>query len=419
MSSREPMWYCHECHAEMRPLMVPDPHCASCNGTFVEKLENPQDDPREFAHAHDGFDDDALPANMEGFLAGLRALLRPQEPEHTGRPTSPHAPQRGPPDGIGRLGSGGGNGLTIQIQGSPDGRSRTMIIGGGGARRDGPGQGNQPPLLSEFLRGPQGRQDGGPGIAGPLMAQYLLTMLSNRPGHGMSDFFPFMGMPEGAESGRWGDYVFNQEALDQIITQIMENSNAGRPVPATEEIMAKLPREVLEEGSPLLEKDCAICKDQFKADAEDEDERIVVTLPCKHPFHEPCIMPWLKSSGTCPVCRYQLVPQPEHGAPGPGPPRESSSGRPTGSSGSPPGVFPAASSSTPSSPTQRPASPGGSSHNRSGSNGGGSSLLSSLFGSFGRGHQRNGSGDSAHGESSNRGSGPRDHVPGGWSDPVD
>lgn len=60
----------------------------------------------------------------------------------------------------------------------------------------------------------------------------------------------------------------------------------------------------LHEGlAPLLEKDCAVCKEQFKADAEDEDERIVVTLPCKHPFHEPCIMPWLKSSGTCPVCR--------------------------------------------------------------------------------------------------------------------
>jgi hypothetical protein len=34
-------------------------------------------------------------------------------------------------------------------------------------------------------------------------------------------------------------------ALDQVITQIMEHSNAHRPVPATEEIIEKLPREVL------------------------------------------------------------------------------------------------------------------------------------------------------------------------------
>lgn len=37
-------------------------------------------------------------------------------------------------------------------------------------------------------------------------------------------------------------------ALDQIITQIMENSNSHAPVPATEEIMDKLPRSILEEG---------------------------------------------------------------------------------------------------------------------------------------------------------------------------
>lgn len=56
--------------------------------------------------------------------------------------------------------------------------------------------------------------------------------------------------------------------------------------------------------APLLDKDCAVCKDQFKLDTEDTDELVIVTLPCHHSFHEPCIMPWLKSSGTCPVCRY-------------------------------------------------------------------------------------------------------------------
>lgn len=53
----------------------------------------------------------------------------------------------------------------------------------------------------------------------------------------------------------------------------------------------------------LLEKDCAICKEQFTLHPEDDGELIIVTLPCDHPFHEDCILPWLKSSGTCPVCR--------------------------------------------------------------------------------------------------------------------
>lgn len=56
-----------------------------------------------------------------------------------------------------------------------------------------------------------------------------------------------------------------------------------------------------------LEHDCAVCKEQFILGTEDPDEQIVITLPCNHPFHMPCILPWLKSSGTCPVCRYVLV----------------------------------------------------------------------------------------------------------------
>lgn len=53
---------------------------------------------------------------------------------------------------------------------------------------------------------------------------------------------------------------------------------------------------------------------------------MIITLPCKHPFHSPCILPWLKQNGTCPSCRYQLVPQPgstqnpnENSGTGPGP----------------------------------------------------------------------------------------------------
>jgi E3 ubiquitin-protein ligase RNF115/126 len=106
----------------------------------------------------------------------------------------------------------------------------------------------------------------------------------------------------------------------------MESTNSSRPVPATQEVVEHLPQEVLSANStyisirfsgptssllgPLLTKDCAVCKDQFQLETEDPEQQVVVTLPCKHPFHKDCILPWLKSSGTCPVCRYALVPQP-------------------------------------------------------------------------------------------------------------
>ncbi|CAA7264828.1 unnamed protein product [Cyclocybe aegerita] len=326
MSSRDPLWYCHECHAEMRPLMVPDPVCASCHGSFVEKMENPADDPRNFDNDDGGynFGPGTAPPGVDNFLMGLQSLLERgirNNPQRTSNSS-----------------------VTFELRG-PSG-ARTFRFGGAntlGGRPDSP---SEVPNMSAFLRsGPLEYPPPGPGgqdratINGSLMAQYLMALLGHRDP-------AFFGMPE---NGRMGDYVFSQDALDQIITQIMEGNNAHRPVPATDEIMAKLPREVLLEGSKTLGLDCAVCKDQFKLGTEDPDEQVVVTLPCKHSFHEPCIMPWLKSSGTCPVCRFALIPQPDQHPP-PNPGSASSSPRPNASAGP--------SSHASSNPDRRP-EPGG------------------------------------------------------------
>ncbi|KIJ22023.1 hypothetical protein PAXINDRAFT_124451 [Paxillus involutus ATCC 200175] len=304
MSSREPLWFCHECRAEMRPLMAPDPICASCRGSFVEKLENPADDPRQLQHhVGNGLDDTQdYPGAFDGFLRALRNDMdRGREP-FGARSRSPTVPRS--PDG-----ATGSTGFRFEVHSGPGGGARTFILGGPNALGRSPEQRERTvPTMSEFLRREndhdiRAHQD----ITGPLMAQYLLALLGREQTGRGDPFSELLGIPR---TGQLGDYVFNQEALDQIMTQLMENSTSGRPVPATEELINKLPKEVLTEGSPLLEKDCAVCKEQFKLVTEDPDELVVVTLPCKHPFHEGCIMPWLKSSGTCPVCRYALIAQP-------------------------------------------------------------------------------------------------------------
>lgn len=45
---------------------------------------------------------------------------------------------------------------------------------------------------------------------------------------------------------------------------------------------------------------CPICLKQC------EQDDIVNELPCKHFFHKDCILPWLKKTCSCPLCRREL-----------------------------------------------------------------------------------------------------------------
>ncbi|KAJ3828578.1 hypothetical protein F5880DRAFT_1608319 [Lentinula raphanica] len=378
MSSREPMWFCHQCNAEMRPLMVPDPICASCHGDFVEKIENPEDDPREFHHG-DPMDD----GGVDPFLMLFQSLMGRGVPEPRSRPSSPR-----------RDSAQNGN--------MPGWRWWTGIHLDRWPKYKG---GSQDWSRCNYEAHQYGRSDDDrtPGIAGPLMAQYLMALMGNRGSY--ADMFRMGDPGDAAERGRMGDYVFNQEALDQIITNLMENSNASRPVPATEEIMDKLPREVLEVGSKTLEKDCAVCKEQFQLQTEDPDEQVVITLPCGHPFHSPCILPWLKSSGTCPVCRHQLVPQPEHHPlppRGPSPPTNDGHSR-NSNSGNGEGIFQHLFGSMLGSGSS-------SNPNSSRTSGGHSSRQSTNSQNPTSNRSFNPSGDQHNGDH---------HLPGGWDDELD
>lgn len=228
---------------------------------------------------------------------------------------------------------------------------------------------------------------------------------------------------------------------------MMENSSS-RPIPATEEILSGLPRVTLSAGcqwmfiplwchcsnsdlfliplAPLLQKDCAVCKDQFELDTDDPAEQVVVTLPCKHPFHEPCIIPWLKSSGTCPVCRYakpsifffsspneldvpfffgryELIAQPQHGGANNTPGGSGSNNRPNGPSGF------SGSNSTPQN-NQDSDSPGQS---------GIFSSLFSLMSGHGNGTQSQNNSRRDHNSSGSSSSSPRHDIPGSWDMDVD
>lgn len=100
-----------------------------------------------------------------------------------------------------------------------------------------------------------------------------------------------------------GDAVYSQEALDRIITNLMEaNPQSNAPPPATENAIASLPKRKLDEEmlGPELKGECTICIDEVEVGDE------VIVLPCRHWFHEECASLWLKQHNSCPVCRAAI-----------------------------------------------------------------------------------------------------------------
>ncbi|ONK68278.1 uncharacterized protein A4U43_C05F9580 [Asparagus officinalis] len=52
-------------------------------------------------------------------------------------------------------------------------------------------------------------------------------------------------------------------------------------------------------------KSCNVCLEDFVL-----NERVLIT-PCNHMFHNDCLVPWVRSHGKCPVCRFSLCEQRE------------------------------------------------------------------------------------------------------------
>ena len=103
-----------------------------------------------------------------------------------------------------------------------------------------------------------------------------------------------------------GDAVYSEEALDRIITQMMDQNHQGSaPGPASAAAIAALPKKRADKtmmGSDG-KAECSVCMDAV--DIGDE----VTVLPCNHWFHGDCVGAWLKEHDTCPHCRAGIMPK--------------------------------------------------------------------------------------------------------------
>ncbi len=98
-----------------------------------------------------------------------------------------------------------------------------------------------------------------------------------------------------------GDAVYSQEALDRIISSLMEaNPLSNAAPPASQAAIERLDTKEVDDEmlGPEGRAECTICIVEVERGSE------VAVLPCKHWFHAECVVMWLKEHNTCPVCRH-------------------------------------------------------------------------------------------------------------------
>ncbi|WVY94603.1 hypothetical protein V8G54_033691 [Vigna mungo] len=101
----------------------------------------------------------------------------------------------------------------------------------------------------------------------------------------------YVGNPE--------DYVdaAEYEALLQTLAETDGGGRRGAP-PASKSAVEALPTvKIASESETVV---CAVCKDLLGVG------EAAKRLPCGHQYHGDCIVPWLSSRNSCPVCRFEL-----------------------------------------------------------------------------------------------------------------
>ncbi|KAH7656980.1 RNA polymerase archaeal subunit P/eukaryotic subunit RPABC4 protein [Dioscorea alata] len=70
--------------------------------------------------------------------------------------------------------------------------------------------------------------------------------------------------------------------------------------PASKASIESMPTIEIVAGHIGTDSHCAVCKEAFELGSEARE------MPCKHIYHQDCILPWLSLRNSCPVCRHEM-----------------------------------------------------------------------------------------------------------------
>lgn len=283
--------WCHQCATLITPIGEEgELICPRCHGGFVEEIEG-QDNPvhTNLAGQGGGGGFEVWHAGGGGGGGGHPFIL------------------------------GGGGGHPYMLGGGGDGgeelmnhlmESLTTLFNPGAGAGVGAGAGPGGSVGAAAGAGAgAGAAGSGRGPLGPMMMMQgrLQNLLGGGGGGGGGNIqiiFEGGGGGGGGErlAGNIGDYFWGQGGLEQLIQQLAENdpNRYGTP-PASKAAVEAMPTiKITQDHLNSDASQCAVCKETFEEGANARQ------MPCKHMYHEDCILPWLEQHSTCPVCRFAM-----------------------------------------------------------------------------------------------------------------
>ncbi|KAH6827232.1 hypothetical protein C2S53_000752 [Perilla frutescens var. hirtella] len=244
-------YWCHNCNHFVRVWNPDSIDCPDCNTGFLEEVENP------------------TPSSLSDSIR----LRFPAAAMHMMRTPDP-CPVSGP---------GSGSGSSPRLRRS---------------RRNG---GDRSPFNPVILL--RGTNDGGGGVGGGGGAA---------AGGGFELYYD-----DGAGLGlrplpaTMSEFLLGS-GFDRLLDQLsqIEANGIGRidsNPPASKAAIESMPTVEIIGDHVSVESHCAVCKDAFELGNEARE------MPCKHLYHQDCILPWLSLRNSCPVCRHELMSDNENG----------------------------------------------------------------------------------------------------------
>ncbi|XGW24348.1 hypothetical protein V3C99_006057 [Haemonchus contortus] len=273
------VYYCHQCRNQV-PLRNTDMICGVCGGEFLEQITPP---PRVITHA---------PFSQYRQPPGRGVHFH----HH-------HHPPTQPPQGSSQNGAENFfQSLMGMFNSLPNQPPSSQSRGGSGSNTPSNGRAQGPQAITFSLD--QAMQ------MHPILGQVLSSL-----GDPHMQVRIHIGEDrDGTMHGPFGDYVWGENGMDRIVTQLLNQMDGTvRPVGLTEQQINRLPIIKVSEQHVKKDTQCTTCFEDFKLG------ELVVELLCHHIFHTQCVVPWLQQRPSCPICRQEVVassfPEPAPGAP--------------------------------------------------------------------------------------------------------